>query len=459
MEQEKEMDELDGVAYNALQDLAQQLAWASIEPSSAGFKIRRVPEHLRTENVKAYEPQIITIGPLCHYLLFKKTHLAEMQNHKVLYLKKLLQRRGEDLSHSLQRRGEQIRILLQHRAEDLSNLTRYVVTMRRVEERAASCYAEPKEMSIDSFVEMLLLDACFIVELFRKFKLDLWDDDIVFRTSWVRKKLGRDLLLAENQLPLFVLQELYEITKMPEDQETNFQDLILGFFSKVLPVQLLEVPIIGPFAKTKHLLGFICDYYWKWAPGFLPPPYNENWNFIISATNLNEAGIKFERIESGSLLSIVFDKDVGILKIPTLKIDDDTESFFRNITVYEQFFPFYAYAPFINYLKFMDCLISTAKDVQFLCENKLLHNCLGDDEVVAKIFNRLGDSVALPLYNFYGDIFHNVNEYFDRHWNRWIANLRHNYFNTPWAIISVFAALFLLILTLTQTLFSVLAYF
>ncbi|KAH9681075.1 transmembrane protein [Citrus sinensis] len=215
-----------------------ELAEVSVESSSAGFKIRRVPEHLRTENVRAYEPQIITIGPLNHHLRRKKTHLAEMQKHKVLYLKKLPQRRGEDLSN-----------LLQRRVEDLSNLVRYWVTMRELEKRARCCYAEPIEMSKGYVASMLLLDACFIVEIFRKFKLDLWDDDDnVFWTSWVRQKLGRDLLLADNQLPLFVLQEFYDITKMPEDEETNFQDLILGFFSKVvLLVQLLKVAKIGPF--------------------------------------------------------------------------------------------------------------------------------------------------------------------------------------------------------------------
>ncbi|KAL9408629.1 hypothetical protein AB3S75_047080 [Citrus x aurantiifolia] len=435
-------EEVDIEVSFAREALTYKLDRVLLKESSAGFKIRKVPEHLRTKNVKAYEPQIIAIGPLNHYLPREKTHLEEMQKHKVLYLKKLLQRRGEDLS----------------------SLGRYLVAMRELEEKARCCYEEPTHMLLREFVEMLLLDACFIVELFRKFELDLWeDDDNVFMTSWVRKKLGRDLLLADNQLPLFVLQQFYHDTKMPEDQEINFQDLILGFFSKVLPVQLLNVPRIGPFlevdTKTKHLLGFICDYHWEWVPRFVPPPYDENWNFIISATNLKEAGITFERIEGESLLSIDFDKDAGILKIPTLTIDDDTESFFRNISVYEQFFPFDAYAPLINYLKFMDCLISTAKDVELLCENKILHNCLGDDEVVANMFNRLGDSVALPLYNFYGDIFLYVNEYCDRHWNRWIANLRHSYFNTPWAIISVFAALFLLILTLTQTVFSVLAYF
>ena len=185
------------------------------------------------------------------------------------------------------------------------------------------------------------------------------------------------------------------------------------------------------------------------VPLFVPSRYRENWNLITSATNLKEAEIKFERILGESLWSIDFDRDAGILKVPTLIIDDNTESFFWNISVYGQFIPTAAYAPLINYLKFMDCLIDTAKDVELLCENKILHNCLGDGEVVANMFNRLGDSLTLPLNNFYGYIFHNVNEYCDSHCNKWIANLRLNYFNTPWAIISVFAALFLCILTLT----------
>ncbi|KAL9408630.1 hypothetical protein AB3S75_047081 [Citrus x aurantiifolia] len=308
--------------WTALDNLRAQLDGVS-KDSSAGFKIRKVPEHLRTANVKAYEPQIIAIGPLNYHLAREKTHLAEMQRHKVLYLQNLLERSreycGDLLSCCCERMG-----LLEERAR---------------------CYAEPIEISGREFVEMLVLDACFIVELFRRFKLDLWDDDDnVFRTSWIRKKLGRDLLVADNQLPLFVLQEFYDITKMPEDEETNFKDLILGFFSKVLPVQLLKVSKIGPFLeldpKITHLLGFMYNYYWQWAPRFVPPPYDENWNFIISATNLKEAGVKFEKIEGDSLFSIDFDKDAGIMKIPALTIDDDTESFFRNISVYEQFFPF-----------------------------------------------------------------------------------------------------------------------
>ena len=121
--------------------------------------------------------------------------------------------------------------------------------------------------------------------------------------------------------------------------------MILGFFSKVLPVQLFKVSTIRLSSdldpNIKHLLGVIHNY----VPRIKrpAPALAGNWNFIVCATNLKQAGIKFEKIEGESLLSIDFDKDAGILKVPTLTIDDDTESFFRNISVYEQFFPFDAY--------------------------------------------------------------------------------------------------------------------
>lgn len=65
-------------SWTARENLRAQLEREQNE-SSAGFKIRKVPKHLRTENVKAYEPQIIAIGPLNYHLAREKTHLAEMQ--------------------------------------------------------------------------------------------------------------------------------------------------------------------------------------------------------------------------------------------------------------------------------------------------------------------------------------------------------------------------------------------
>ena len=59
----------------------------------------------------------------------------------------------------------------------------------------------------------------------------------------------------------------------------------------------------------------------------------------------------------------------------------------------------------------------------------------------------------------YSELFKKVNKHCSRKHNQWMANLRHHYFNTPWALISFFAAVALLTLTLIQTVYTVLSYY
>lgn len=396
--------------------------------------ILKVPEPLRSVNVKAYEPEMIAIGPFT-YDLRSKNHLKLMEDHKKRYLKKLLERRGEACATSL------------------------VTAMRRSEDNARSCYAESVSLSSDEFVEVMLLDACFIVELFRNEALERWDsDDPIFRITWIHSKLVRDLMLADNQLPFFVLQEFYDMTKTPDPKEAskNFPEIIWDFFNCVFRQEAPSGGVPNTDDEIKHLLGFIHKYFSVWVPRPIIKQA-KNWVFIRCATELQEAGIKFEKMDTApSLFYIEFDK--GIMKIPELIIEDDTESLFRNLIVYEQY-QNPSHSRFINYMNFMDCLINTANDVKILCERNIFANYLGDEKVVAQMFNRLGDFVELPEFNYYGDIFEKVNEYCGKGWHKWMANLRHKYFNTPWAIISFLAALLLIILTIAQTVFSVLAYF
>ncbi|MBA0668559.1 hypothetical protein Goklo_001455 [Gossypium klotzschianum] len=159
------------------------------------------------------------------------------------------------------------------------------------------------------------------------------------------------------------------------------------------------------------------------------------------------------------MFDIMFTKDTKVLKIPTLQVNDWTESLFRNYMAYEQFFPRGKPTYFVDYVVFMDNLINTGKDVQLLCKSEVIDNWLGDDEAVALMFNKLRDSIYMMSEDFYyADIFGRVNEHCQRKWNKWKAALKKNYFNTPWSLISFLAALVLLLLTLLQTIFSVLSY-
>ncbi|KAK5772772.1 hypothetical protein PVK06_049067 [Gossypium arboreum] len=143
------------------------------------------------------------------------------------------------------------------------------------------------------------------------------------------------------------------------------------------------------------------------------PNSQRSWKFIRSATELEGAGISFfgdhiEKMKDQNqgievMFDIMFTKDTKVLKIPTLQVNDCTESLFRNYMAYEQFFPRGKPIYFVDYVVFMNNLINTGKDVQLLCESGVIDNWLGDDEAVALMFNKLRDSIYMMSEDFYYD--------------------------------------------------------
>ncbi|PQP97161.1 UPF0481 protein [Prunus yedoensis var. nudiflora] len=101
----------------------------------------------------------------------------------------------------------------------------------------------------------------------------------------------------------------------------------------------------------------------------------------------------------------------------------------------------------------MDCFVNTPKDVAFLVKHEL-----GDSSRVSTLINKLGDGVVVDPGNFYfASICEDLNAYYGTAWHTWKANLRQNYLNTPWTIVSVVAAVLLLLLTLIQTASSIIS--
>ena len=101
----------------------------------------------------------------------------------------------------------------------------------------------------------------------------------------------------------------------------------------------------------------------------------------------------------------------------------------------------------------LDNLINTAKDVDILCENKIIKNWLNPEDA-DPFFNKLYYNAKVNEI-YYQSLCEKVNEYCNRRWPRWRAMLVRNYFNTPWAILSTAAAVILLILTFVQTWYAV----
>ncbi|OAY55400.1 UPF0481 protein At3g47200 [Manihot esculenta] len=403
--------------------------------------IFKVPKELRSVNEEAYEPKLIAIGPYHH----GKDHLLSMEDHKIRYLQNFLQQTSQ------------------------KNVSRYVQVIRNLEERARKCYVEPLRFTHDEFVEMMLIDGCFIIEFIRKLReRDM--EDLLFRSNHMLHSVMLDLLLLENQLPFFILRELLVTSNVSPDQESTFISMILVFYKSFLPGSLCNSSrAYTPenMIQIKNLLGLLHDH-WQPSPARLEV-YEKirqavERGFTHCATELKDAGIKFKSaVERNNLFDINFVNST--ITIPKIQITDITECVLRNLIAYEQLTSFTSPKYFTDYMIFMDSLINSKKDVELLCHQGIIDNWKGDDEAIAILFNKLGEHVFYQS-NLYADIVNNVKEHCKKRrnlckkrCNPWMAKLRQDYFQSPWSFISVLAATMLLLLALTQTVYSVISYY
>ncbi|GAB4855432.1 hypothetical protein Ancab_024055 [Ancistrocladus abbreviatus] len=122
----------------------------------------------------------------------------------------------------------------------------------------------------------------------------------------------------------------------------------------------------------------------------------------------------------------------GTLKIPPLNLEDVIESFFRNLTVFEQCH-YYFDSYIIDYIMLLHFLINTPEDVEMLFERGIIENWLGNNVEVSNIFNSMFRQIKLVDSNFYcSTLYQKLNEYHSTPWRRQRAVLKQKYFNHPW---------------------------
>lgn len=325
--------------------------------------------------------------------------------------------------------------------------------IKESEERIRDCYQEKITLSTDKFVEMILVDAVFIVELFiRNHFKELRDEhDPIFLKQWMSDGVLHDILLLENQLPFFILEKLYE--NAPMKSSITFFKLTFEYFKHILRAHEL----VNTRIQVRHLVDYVRALQLpSFARGVTNSQDIRKFETTRSATELEEAGVKFKRGEGiYSVLDIIF-RD-GILEMPHLVVNEWSETYFRNMIAYEQCHHDYKYIS--SYIILMDSLINTQNDVEILIQAGILENQLGGDDCVATLFNTLYKETMRESSKFYyANICENLNAYSRTRWHRWKAAwyrwkmiLGREYFSNPWSGISVVAAVILLILTIVQT--------
>jgi len=423
--------------------------------------IFKTPIALYRHNNKAYIPDAFSIGPL-HHGRPNCPNFEATETIKAKYLQGFISRFQNPI------------------LKDLIN------SVSALEREAREYYAGPIDYSREEFVKILVIDGCFMIELFcRNASMKLREEkDPIFGMSTMNEFLAHDLILLENQLPWMVLDHLFKklenqlplmdpdhLFNMSPDGRKTAKTLIhlaIEFFGSIFILPPTDRPDL--VRDIQH----IPDLFKKWLVSSIKVdqdhmPYAtlldmgenkyssiegdeeensrlESGQHVPTAKRLMEAGIKFRMSESKNMFDIRFTN--GVLEIPQIKIHEITETFLRNLISFEQCYP-NSDTRITSYAILLDNLITTAKDVEILSENKIIDNWLNPEDA-AKFFNKLYHDTYVETH-YYGKLCREVNKYCEKTWNRCRAVLVGKYFNTPWAGLSSSAAVILLILNFVQS--------
>jgi hypothetical protein len=181
---------------------------------------------------------------------------------------------------------------------------------------------------------------------------------------------------------------------------------------------------------------------------------------LRSATDCKKSDLRIERIRG--MVRQVFFKN-GCLYLPSVQLHDRTESYFRNLAMYEVFdhYDEKRHHAFTDYLHLMSDLIKTPEDIAYLIDDcKVIKNLLGTHHNAFEMWERLQRGLLHPEYSkkYRMEIVDPVNLQCDNPTP--ITALKNTEFydrfcSKPWLAISVITAAVLLLATLIQTYVSV----
>ncbi|XP_039139686.1 UPF0481 protein At3g47200-like [Dioscorea cayenensis subsp. rotundata] len=454
--------------------------------------IFKVPENIRQcDNKGAYDPSIVTIGPY-HYNKFKNRTVQAMQAHKWHCMRRLLSR------HTKSRR----------KATDLFG--QCLEEMRKMDADVRGSYSEDlHHLSVNDLALIMFLDGCFIIHVLLKFNEvdEYWEnisnmvtlgknndnddgqeeeediaagheEDMVVLDIMGEKKIDlrvvgvwniwgnmlHDLVNVENQIPFTIIQALFSKLKTPGDEDIDLVEIARQLLSCIHPSPYQNFATIPP-PPVHHLLHLFhstfvpSDDCLKINSSNLQKQKIIDVDWIPSATELQLAGVKFVKKKgcATNFLDISFKN--GIIEIPQVELDDNTNTLFRNLIAFEQCYYPHTKNYITAYAFFMDYMINAPKDVELFELKGIFINRLGTPDHAATLINHLCDQIRLSRDNFLKGSIQGVKNYHESRWHKWRAKLMRDYFDNPWAIVSLVAALILLLLTIQQSFIAAYSYF
>ncbi|XP_047959959.1 UPF0481 protein At3g47200-like [Salvia hispanica] len=408
--------------------------------------IYRIPASVTAINPTAYTPYLVSIGPYHH----GSDNTKPMEKHK-----------HRAFLHFLERSKMPIHAFWDALAPVAQDL-----------KEAYDELSPEWQDDTHKFLQLMIIDGCFILEILRSSTTltnappppseaqpsivrDYAPNDPIFSRHgklYFVPHLRRDMMMLENQLPLLVLQKLLAVQTGQPFEEYDLTKLILGFFGNFIPTRNMT-----EFNHCNHMLEifrkrFLLEEHKVRGPS---SRHIHGVDIIHPVKNLVAGGIKIKRNKTSSIKDIFFDSVYRVLKLPQISLDESSESVYLNQMAFERFHVG-AGNEVTSFVFFMNNMIGSSSDVTILQNYGIIENFIGSEDDVAKLFQSLTKGITPDPENSLDEVHRQIGEYCSKPWSQLRTEIINTYFTDPWAITA--AAILLFVLTILQTIFSVLAY-
>ncbi|OMP01478.1 hypothetical protein COLO4_11835 [Corchorus olitorius] len=515
------------------------------EDTEIPVSIFNVPKILLSCDPDSYTPQLVAIGPY-HYW---RPELNEMERYKIAAAK----RAQKNLLNNLQ-------------------LCDVVEQLVKIDPKIRACYHKLLEFSHETLAWMMAIDASFLLEFLQIYAIK--EGKLVTRVSSRMSHLAdyagrksnrnailRDMMMLENQIPLFVLRKMLEVqSSCLEQADDLLLSMLTGLCKDVSPFKMMsELPKVH-VSETSHLLDCLydmivpCKIQLRIAseisqfddnqnecikdedegiseagedPGYVKKLLGEIWSLLTklnggpirmvkklllskpiklmfqlpwtilskfpglsllkqpmeqffnkedkeddkpdgnnqgsnvdkpplveeitipSVSELLNSGVRFLPTE-GNLLTITFDVKTVTFYLPTVTLDVNTEIILRNLVAYEAS---NATGPLVltRYTELMNGIIDNEEDVKLLRERGIILNRLKSDKEAATLWNGMSKSIRLTKVPFLDKAIEEVNKYHNGRWNIKAKRMMKAYVFGSWQVLTLLAAIVLLLLMGLQT--------
>ncbi|KAL9463024.1 hypothetical protein AB3S75_000936 [Citrus x aurantiifolia] len=204
-----------------------------------------VPKTLRSSDPDAYTPQQVAIGPYHSW----RPELYDMEMYKLTAAKRAQRHINGD--HKFQ----------------------YVVDqLKELELKIRACYHKYLNFSNEALAWMMAIDASFLLEFLQIYTIE--EDKLT--TTYSSRSMSHlldsagtkaahnailgDVVMLENQIPLFVLRKIVEVQYSSlELADDMLQAMLMGFCEELSPFKMMkDLPMID-ISECTHLLDFLYD--------------------------------------------------------------------------------------------------------------------------------------------------------------------------------------------------------